>query len=104
MAAKYERERALVELLMHRRGLVAESFIDPADRLIERVCIYAVHYSFPIIERRNVLIATSSPEIAGRWVTISCLSRRPSAFDGDTIGCAYGLLDEPTGADRLSRF
>jgi hypothetical protein len=29
MAAKYERERALVELLMHRRGLVAESFIDP---------------------------------------------------------------------------
>jgi hypothetical protein len=29
VAAKYERERALVELLMHRRGLMAESFIDP---------------------------------------------------------------------------
>jgi hypothetical protein len=29
MAAKYERERSLVELLLSRRGLVAEEFIDP---------------------------------------------------------------------------
>jgi hypothetical protein len=32
MVARYERERALVELLMRRLGLRPESYIDPNER------------------------------------------------------------------------